>query len=244
MSSQQNDTLIQRIRRYNWQTHRRRNIEPEYYWYGDESEYIAIKPAYEGPLNSYPPATKEQLQQTEDLLGFSLPPLLLSLYMQIANGGFGPGYGIIGAIGGFPLMDGMGEDIAHGYLRYIERYTLIRLEDYKMISWAQRDRYLKQLPSEQVLDWDKQPLPLHDTRFRHTSKWNQVSLYEFPHEVWPERLLPLCYWGCSIGTYFDARTEDIFQVYASDRGWQYILEYKASSLEEWFERWLSGERLQ
>lgn len=178
------------------------------------------------------------------LLGFALPPLLQLLYSNIANGGFGPGYGIIGALEGFPLKDGMGENIAHGYLRSIEGCTLIHLDEYEMLSWAQRNRQLHRLPAEQVLDWLKQPLPLDDFSDQESPEWNQVSLYEFPHGVWPERLLPLCYWGCGICSCINARTKHIFQVYASDRGWHYILEYRAASLEEWFERWLSGEMLQ
>lgn len=50
---------------------------------------------------AYPPATKAQLRATENALGYPLPPLLLMLYAEVANGGFGPSYGIIGARGGF-----------------------------------------------------------------------------------------------------------------------------------------------
>ncbi|MGH2497304.1 MAG: SMI1/KNR4 family protein [Ktedonobacteraceae bacterium] len=42
----------------------------------------------------YPPATEEQIASTEAALGFSLPPLLHALYTNVANGGFGPGYGL------------------------------------------------------------------------------------------------------------------------------------------------------
>src|SRR5258708_27179168 len=42
----------------------------------------------------YPPATEEQLLATEEALGFPLPPALRALYLQVANGGFGPGYDI------------------------------------------------------------------------------------------------------------------------------------------------------
>jgi hypothetical protein len=43
-------------------------------------------------------------------------PALRALYTQVANGGLGPGYGIIGAIGGFPhWSDGRCKDIADGY---------------------------------------------------------------------------------------------------------------------------------
>lgn len=44
----------------------------------------------------FPTATKEQVRQTEVELGFELPELLKSCYLEISNGGFGPGLGIIG----------------------------------------------------------------------------------------------------------------------------------------------------
>src|SRR5260370_8919436 len=50
---------------------------------------------------TFPPATVDQLQETETLLGFALPPFLRALYAEIANGGFGPTYGLRGAVGGF-----------------------------------------------------------------------------------------------------------------------------------------------
>lgn len=36
------------------------------------------------------------------ILGFPLPPLLRALYTQLANGGFGPMYGLLGLAGGAP----------------------------------------------------------------------------------------------------------------------------------------------
>ena len=45
-------------------------------------------------------ASAESIKLTEAQLGFALPELLKSLYLNIANGGFGPGYGIIGIAGG------------------------------------------------------------------------------------------------------------------------------------------------
>jgi SMI1 / KNR4 family (SUKH-1) len=49
----------------------------------------------------YPPASQEQVQATEEALGLALPPLLRACYLQISNGGFGPGEGVMGVIGGF-----------------------------------------------------------------------------------------------------------------------------------------------
>ena len=47
------------------------------------------------------PATQEQLDDAERRIGFALPPLLRRLYAEIANGGFGPGPGLLGVTGGW-----------------------------------------------------------------------------------------------------------------------------------------------
>jgi hypothetical protein len=49
----------------------------------------------------YPPATEEQVRATEEALGLPLPPMLRLLYREVANGGFGPAYGITGVRGGW-----------------------------------------------------------------------------------------------------------------------------------------------
>jgi hypothetical protein len=53
----------------------------------------------------YPPAPVSILEAAEADLGFRLPPLLRDLYTQVANGGFGPGYGIFGLEGGYIDQD-------------------------------------------------------------------------------------------------------------------------------------------
>lgn len=42
-----------------------------------------------------PPVSLDELELAEQKLGFQLPSLLRALYLQIGNGGFGPGYGLI-----------------------------------------------------------------------------------------------------------------------------------------------------
>ena len=240
--NKQDEILIQRIRRYNWQSRRKQPMELGSSWYGDEEDFLVSSPVDEWPSRGYQPATQEQLRETEDLLGFSLPPLLRVLYLQIANGGFGPGYGIIGAMGGFPLEDRMGKNIAQGYLDRVQACTSrVRLDEHEMISQAQWYRQLKQMPPDQVVGWDNAPLQLPAVI---KPEWKERFLYEFPHGVWPNRLLPLCYWGCGICSYLDARTEHIFQGAASERGRHYLLVFSAASLVEWFERWMAGEALQ
>jgi hypothetical protein len=48
--------------------------------------------------DDYPPASPQLVEQTEQELGFALPPLLRRLYTEVANGGFGPG--VVGLEGG------------------------------------------------------------------------------------------------------------------------------------------------
>jgi hypothetical protein len=55
-------------------------------------------------------ASTAALLTTEKSIGFSLPPLLCRMYTEIANGGFGPGYGLIGVAGG--CTDDLGRNIA------------------------------------------------------------------------------------------------------------------------------------
>ncbi len=51
----------------------------------------------------YPPTTNENVDRVEERIGFHIPTLLRRLYTEVANGGFGPAYGIVG-------IDGRGVD--------------------------------------------------------------------------------------------------------------------------------------
>jgi SMI1 / KNR4 family (SUKH-1) len=51
------------------------------------------------------PASPEAIHACEAAVGCALPPLLTALYLEVANGGFGPGYGLIGVEGGH--LDGI-----------------------------------------------------------------------------------------------------------------------------------------
>jgi hypothetical protein len=46
------------------------------------------------------PAAASAISDAEATLGFSIPHLLKLIYLNVGNGGFGPGYGIIGVAGG------------------------------------------------------------------------------------------------------------------------------------------------
>lgn len=71
-------------------------------WYGGTLDLRHAKPGHPQRHGfAYPPASEEQLYATETALGFLLPPVLRALYAEVANGGFGPGGGIQGALGGY-----------------------------------------------------------------------------------------------------------------------------------------------
>jgi hypothetical protein len=53
------------------------------------------------PLPRTPPATLSAVERAEFLLGAALPDLLRRLYLEVSNGGFGPGYGVLGLDDGF-----------------------------------------------------------------------------------------------------------------------------------------------
>ncbi|MFJ3642733.1 SMI1/KNR4 family protein [Streptomyces sp. NPDC090108] len=60
-----------------------------------------------------PPATPEAVAAAEKTIGFPVPPLLRRLYLEVANGGFGPAEGILGVRGG--AAQGNFRDIAELY---------------------------------------------------------------------------------------------------------------------------------
>jgi hypothetical protein len=54
--------------------------------------------AQEGGQKLSDPVTGSTIARAESELGFSLPKLLVRLYTEISNGGFGPGYGLLGLV--------------------------------------------------------------------------------------------------------------------------------------------------
>lgn len=41
------------------------------------------------------PVSEEEMREAEEILGFKLPSLLRRLYVEVGDGGFGPGYGLL-----------------------------------------------------------------------------------------------------------------------------------------------------
>jgi hypothetical protein len=66
-----------------------------------------------------PVATAPVLDAAEHALGFPLPAALRALYAQVGNGGFGPGFGILGVAGGH--TDDLGDNIITAYKAFAQR---------------------------------------------------------------------------------------------------------------------------
>lgn len=86
------------------------------------AERLRRQPASEDVLGNVfracPPASEKAVASTESRLGFGLPRTLREVYRNVANGGFGPGYGVMGVEGGF--ADDMGHTVADLYAAYRE----------------------------------------------------------------------------------------------------------------------------
>jgi hypothetical protein len=133
----------------------------------------------------YPFASPEEIALTETHLGFHLPPLLRSVY-GIANGGIGPGNGL--------LPVGEDEDTLAAVYRSFADATYA--------------------PSSGEPGFDQYP--------------------------WPERLLPICDWGCAIWSCLDCRSADGPVVTASN-GEPFA--NTGHTLRSWLSAWLAGVEL-
>ena len=135
-----------------------------YYWYNQDGQKYTIDKdtdlSHFPSMNNFafPPATEGQLAATEQALGFALPQLLRMLYTTVANGGFGPGYGLNGSVGGF------GDTLAANY-QYAKKTN--RLVDITLYEKRQGPTQRLQLP-----------FYVHPDRFLELCHWG-CAIYSF-----------------------------------------------------------------
>jgi hypothetical protein len=85
------------------------------------------------PTQIAPAVSDADLANAESRLGFRIPALLRLVYSSIGNGGFGPGYGLIGLTGGYP------DDQGHSA---VDLYELFRRSDPENAAWQWPGRLL------------------------------------------------------------------------------------------------------
>jgi hypothetical protein len=159
----------------------------------------------------YSPATEDQLLATEGALGFPLPPLLRALYAQVANGGFGFGYGLRGAMGDF---DGRGSG------------TIV-------------EQYLSRSSSEEILPWADEKVHLIDYDDRRVQRQGGKDL-SAPNPPLPPLAgaLPAhLQLGCAIESCLDCIRGGVYRVgITKEEG--HLISLQATSLQEMREHWL------
>jgi hypothetical protein len=67
---------------------------------GRIAELQAESSLHDAASTEHRPLSEEAVAAAEARLGFVLPPALRILYVRVANGGFGPAYGLLGLVGG------------------------------------------------------------------------------------------------------------------------------------------------
>ena len=75
----------------------------------------------EATYSKFGPGDPVKIADDEKRLGFTLPPLMKRIYIEIGNGGFGPGYGLIGLTNGAPDDTGKIAPEIYNQLRSADR---------------------------------------------------------------------------------------------------------------------------
>ncbi|HEY6410855.1 MAG TPA: SMI1/KNR4 family protein, partial [Ktedonobacteraceae bacterium] len=154
-------------------------------WYGGKLDLRHASPDHPQRHGfAYPPASEEQLRATETALGLLLPPVLRALYAEVANGGFGPGAGIQGALGGYgSRTDEPGCTIVDEYhIRSQVGYANMgRSDPVRLVDLADYAQHWKPTPSGK-------------------------GFLLLPYAVWPEQLLALEDMGCCQHICLDCKT--------------------------------------
>jgi hypothetical protein len=193
-------------------------------WYGGELDgptCLHVRPDHPQRIGfAYPPASAEQLLATEEALGFPLPPVLRALYAEVANGGFGFGYGLRGAIGGFD-ESGFGSIVDHTWTSGSAGETL---------PWCDKPLRLIDLADNED-QWEESTIKGRDGDVRTCRRLFLTS------HLWPELFLPICYLGCGSFSCLDCRQGGVYYVGVTKEE-AHLLSLQAPSLVDMFERWV------
>jgi hypothetical protein len=127
-------------------------------------------------MSLYPPVDLESVREAERQMGFRLPPLLERIYVEIGNGGFGPGFGLYGVAGGY-AEDLQGLTLPELYLSEIEYH-------------------------------------------------------------WPEKLVSICDWGCTMGSAIDCSSPEGEIVFLGDSS--PVCMPEGITFTAWLEDWVNG----
>lgn len=121
-----------------------------YYWIDRHGQEYCYTDSLQIPTAwafEYAPLTEEQLQSAERLLGFALPPLLHAIYTRVADGGFGPGYGLYHLFHrGIRVSIRSSESMVDTY--FSDRRRAAQLVDFHLLEKRTADKKLTLMPED------------------------------------------------------------------------------------------------
>jgi hypothetical protein len=182
------------------------------------NQITSMKKYWPGQGKIYPPTTITVVEATEKELGFRIPSLLSQMYTEVANGGFGPGYGIYGLEGGYtdPIPHPADEPdktkggiLTDWYFSYKGTQTRIPELDFPALSKGNAFIFID--PEVKKGNWG-----------------------------WFEKLLPISDHGCWQVSCIDC-SKSTFPVYYFD-GQECRLRPQSLTFDEWIIDWLNSPR--
>lgn len=106
-----------------------------------------------------PPASTSAVEQAEELVGATLPGLLKNIFLDIANGGFGPAYGVLGVEHGF--RDDL-QRTAVDILKRRDEWLGMPDNLLPLCSWGCAIYSFVHCPSGRIFGWDPNPVETED----------------------------------------------------------------------------------
>ncbi len=92
------------------------------------------------PIRPHPPVNEQAIADAEARLGFHLPPLVRALYTQVADGGYGPGYGLIELAGhGYTLVESRSRMVEEAATDWVWPERLVELVNWGCLYFSAID---------------------------------------------------------------------------------------------------------
>jgi hypothetical protein len=183
-------------------------------WYGPDAfkGKRSAEPGKSRFLNgfAFPAVTKQQIQTTEELLGYPLPSSLCSLYQELAKGGFGPGFGLRGAVGGYGTIG-----------------TLLPNE----YCWLGDETLVKDHLGEHLVDLTQLTDEWQDQ--------GNCRVLRLSSNVWPRQLFPICDLGDDVEVCLDLEGH-LYRYASSAQKGIYTFSDSGTTFEQWIRAWLES----
>jgi SMI1 / KNR4 family (SUKH-1) len=179
-----------------------------------------------------PPIAPEDLVKFEMLSGLKLPSDLTRVYLEVGNGGLGPGGGISELLCDESELDLYREHLVKQRVEVSKTMWELGFADYKPQSDSMIEFSVEQMRSGSgMLNW------YLSVRGSSVETWQRE---------WPTHILPFCGAGCDLIGVIDVLTERIGFVqyeFFQAEPLENFVEWRANSVQEWFESWLNGHDL-